>query len=812
MFSLVKCTCASCFEECDCLYCPKCEKQKELYCKKCITDFNKAHRTIGLCPTCKTPYGKQNCYYIYGSDITPVLNAQLNKYRERIQSSPEYEICRLHEHIQRISKEPYSKRPMLLQLYLNRLYKNEYPKEDKLMTWCNGPHECPIITDMFNQLSYDLDSFIETHEMKPLTDSIFRINDDFKHAKLTLDDSVICDENNEDFIFCRKIDPTKPRERTLQRYIFDDKYVSIELVEEPIQLNDFDRGLLKAAIITGRPISDSHRHYEVLSDARNFRSKYDLQIRRDLRTFGRKIIDNWTFIHENDEYVPFTVRYSERRIIKLPVIAKFDESLKTRNFEDEILYVDAISKAIITHLREAMSDQTKMFDNMYYRLMYSAVRVNKYTTRMRYDKTRDKSIKITDMLIEMLKEEAFDITQFMVQLDMYYLNAHPNRWNFDLRRLAEEIERQLFGHLDITDIPTKIKPLLVLAERTPMDVDSSPMFVQIDTTPNIDLFNALSKQKIRHKISTVKCVCGGSVIAKDTTGSNTIYECTCCHKEYNSLPEQEIDPETLKLLEKDSKKCPHCSTYIQKTEGCNHMFCTNCHRGFNWDDLSELNDAENTNPLYREYRHGNGSNLRTLLDDYEFSSDRRRHPIEWFGHVLYMAMKEEEDHLDMLKEQLFSTIHDFMTDDLNALKYINKLNICKMTIAFIQRTFDNMIEKAFEIAGNQPGRGGGDGRTARKRLIDRLCNEYSAGFELLDMLPNTIGLQISCMIEKAKQLSNGIDDTDRSDSLISLEMRISDEQMEADISKQLSIRAEELAFKDTEVITIGDRKITVRRT
>ena len=69
------------------------------------------------------------------------------------------------------------------------------------------------------------------------------------------------------------------------------------------------------------------------------------------------------------------------------------------------------------------------------------------------------------------------------------------------------------------------------------------------------------------------CKCGG--VIEDRC-------CLKCHATIDKLPETEIDPETMALLEQDSKPCPNCGASISKTIGCNHMFCINCRTGFQW--------------------------------------------------------------------------------------------------------------------------------------------------------------------------------------------------------------------------------------
>jgi hypothetical protein len=60
------------------------------------------------------------------------------------------------------------------------------------------------------------------------------------------------------------------------------------------------------------------------------------------------------------------------------------------------------------------------------------------------------------------------------------------------------------------------------------------------------------------------------------------------------------DIATAELIAKDSKNCPKCGVSIQKTEGCNQMWCTNCNTAFSWKTLEIINGAIH-NPHYFEW-------------------------------------------------------------------------------------------------------------------------------------------------------------------------------------------------------------------
>lgn len=51
--------------------------------------------------------------------------------------------------------------------------------------------------------------------------------------------------------------------------------------------------------------------------------------------------------------------------------------------------------------------------------------------------------------------------------------------------------------------------------------------------------------------------------------------------------------ENLRAIGNDSKACPKCDALIFRTQGCNHMCCTNCRTHFDWVTLKILGNSSN---------------------------------------------------------------------------------------------------------------------------------------------------------------------------------------------------------------------------
>jgi hypothetical protein len=78
--------------------------------------------------------------------------------------------------------------------------------------------------------------------------------------------------------------------------------------------------------------------------------------------------------------------------------------------------------------------------------------------------------------------------------------------------------------------------------------------------------------------------CRGFLSSDWKCGLCNLETCNKCHvikteKKHTCNPD---DVETAKLLANDTKPCPKCHTGIFKIDGCDQMWCTQCHTAFSW--------------------------------------------------------------------------------------------------------------------------------------------------------------------------------------------------------------------------------------
>lgn len=109
---------------------------------------------------------------------------------------------------------------------------------------------------------------------------------------------------------------------------------------------------------------------------------------------------------------------------------------------------------------------------------------------------------------------------------------------------------------------------------------------------------------------------------------STAYKCGTCQmwacpdclviKGKDKDAEHTCDPgqkESVAMIIKESRPCPKCGERISKIDGCDQMWCTECHTAFSWTTGQQVNGVVH-NPHYYEFlrKQGNGVAPRNAGD------------------------------------------------------------------------------------------------------------------------------------------------------------------------------------------------------
>lgn len=112
--------------------------------------------------------------------------------------------------------------------------------------------------------------------------------------------------------------------------------------------------------------------------------------------------------------------------------------------------------------------------------------------------------------------------------------------------------------------------------------------------------------------------CRGYLSTQWKCGLCATWACPDCHEVIGKSKDtpHTCDPntiETTRLLKKETKQCPKCPATIFKIDGCDQMWCTQCHTAFSWK--TGKIETRIHNPHYYEWlRNTQGSVPRDPLD------------------------------------------------------------------------------------------------------------------------------------------------------------------------------------------------------
>lgn len=122
--------------------------------------------------------------------------------------------------------------------------------------------------------------------------------------------------------------------------------------------------------------------------------------------------------------------------------------------------------------------------------------------------------------------------------------------------------------------------------------------------------NESGRSLFQHKCCDPEC--RGFVSSAWKCGTCGKFSCAHCHEvkgETSAEVEQHVcnpgNVETVRLLRSDTKPCPSCGVYIQKTEGCDQMFCISCKQLWSWK--TGKMEERGHNPHYLEWMRQRGS-------------------------------------------------------------------------------------------------------------------------------------------------------------------------------------------------------------
>ena len=136
-----------------------------------------------------------------------------------------------------------------------------------------------------------------------------------------------------------------------------------------------------------------------------------------------------------------------------------------------------------------------------------------------------------------------------------------------------------------------------------------------------------------------------------TTPQSTTHQCT----------QQNID--NFQFILSNTKPCPNCYTRISKISGCNQMFCTFCHKGFDWV-TGKLIKSNFHNPHRMEWLNNGGIdnlNDNECINNYAYQVIGKSNITQQINRLLFY-----NNHCNQLIQNYTSKLNN-ITDELTSL-------------------------------------------------------------------------------------------------------------------------------------------------
>lgn len=169
---------------------------------------------------------------------------------------------------------------------------------------------------------------------------------------------------------------------------------------------------------------------------------------------------------------------------------------------------------------------------------------------------------------------------------------------------------------------------------------------------------------------------------------------------------------SVELIKKDSKLCPDCNTFIFRIQGCNQMWCTQCHSRFCWKTLKRLDSKFFHNPHQAEWER---QNMRSNRENPECVNTM---PRSWRISEKLNNLGADKKIVDEYHDLILSVNH---ISDIELPRYplgIQEEVFEKFRIDFLnndidEKTWNQKIKKAYKKM---------EKNTEIRQILDLFCN------------------------------------------------------------------------------------------
>jgi hypothetical protein len=286
--------------------------------------------------------------------------------------------------------------------------------------------------------------------------------------------------------------------------------------------------------------------------------------------------------------------------------------------------------------------------------------------------------------------------------------------------------------------------------------------------------------------------CRGFLSTQWKCGLCDTYTCPDCHvvkgKERNGDHVCNADDlATAKLLDADTKCCPKCATGIYKIEGCDQMWCTQCHTAFSW--RTGQIETRIHNPHYYEWQRQNGTVIPREQGDIQCGRELNYRFIE----NIQVKMKEYlgipiKDKLDGDAVPIFEEISNIV----RSVIHLREVQLNRYRVDHVENNLDLRIKYMC----NEINKNDFQINIQRKNKKHDKCQEI---YDVIQLLMTTI-TDIMYRIRAQFDIDKNTNVIDMQLNQVTMILRESDAIVEyvnkclADISKTYNSRLKKISF------------------
>jgi hypothetical protein len=162
--------------------------------------------------------------------------------------------------------------------------------------------------------------------------------------------------------------------------------------------------------------------------------------------------------------------------------------------------------------------------------------------------------------------------------------------------------------------------------------------------------------------------CRGFLSTQWKCGLCEKWSCPECHEIKGPTRDTEhtCNPDILasaRLLSNDTRPCPSCGSGIFKIAGCDHMWCTQCRKGFNWRTGRIERDGQN--PHYFEWVRRNGNDVPRNPHNIPCQHQRLNHML--FTRIHNLLVDKHKDN------PMSTSCDEFMSNLFHNTAHINNV-------------------------------------------------------------------------------------------------------------------------------------------